>query len=152
MAFIRIKTISGKPYAYLVESIKTSKGPRQKVKKYLGRVYEFETKKSPPFKSNNLVHNLILAELSQYGFEKHKDNYIKDNITFNPKNNTITKSKKDAIIKLQEGYLSSFTIKRITNFKKGKNLNKDAFLLAKYFLEAGLNISQEEFIEFYSGV
>ena len=36
--------------------------------------------------------------------------------------------------------------------KKSDNLNKDATLLAKYFLEAGLNVNQEEFIEYYSSL
>ena len=49
MVFIRLKNINGKQYAYLVENKwykrkfkSKSKGPRQKVSKYLGRVYNFE--------------------------------------------------------------------------------------------------------------
>ena len=59
---------------------------------------------------------------------------------------------KDAVVKVGEGHLSSFTVKRLVNFKKSDDVNKDATLLAKYFLEAGLNVSQEEFIEYYSGL
>ena len=45
MVYIRIKRINKFKYAYLVESFQTDKGSRQKVKKYLGRVYGLERKK-----------------------------------------------------------------------------------------------------------
>ena len=152
MAFIRTKNINGNPYAYLVESTNTSKGPRQKVKKYLGRVYSFSEVNGKKFSSNNIVQNLILSELSKCGFESVKGVYMNGNVIFNPKKNSVMKGKKDAVVRLNEGHLSSFTVRRIINFKKSNDLNKDANLLAKYFLEAGLNVSQEEFIKYYSGL
>ena len=45
MAYIRTKKIGKNKYAYLVEIVSTDKGPRQKVKQYLGRVYDFEKSK-----------------------------------------------------------------------------------------------------------
>ncbi len=48
MAFVRIKRISGKEYAYLVTNSWTGSGPRQKVAKYLGRVIRPQKAKSEP--------------------------------------------------------------------------------------------------------
>ncbi len=152
MAFIRTKKINGKPYAYLVESVSTPQGPRQKVKKYLGRVHSFDEVGGNCFKADNIVHNLIVSELGKYGFEYNKGSYVNGKVVFNPKTNKVVKGKKDAVVKVGEGHLSSFTVKRLINFKKSNDVNKDATLLAKYFLEAGLNVSQEEFIEYYSNL
>lgn len=159
MAYIRTKKIGKNKYAYLVEIITTDKGPRQKVKQYLGRVFVLEKKKET--KSTNLGNskedlllNLILPELEARGFNKKKESYVYKNFTFNPKELTLkkrnkNKTEKEAVIGLEEGYICSFTLQRIFNFKKGKDLNKDAHQLAKYFLEAGLQINQELFVKFY---
>ena len=62
------------------------------------------------------------------------------------------KTEKEAVIKLNDGYLSTFTLQRLLNFKKSKDFNKDAYNLAKCFLEAGLNISKDLFIEYYQKI
>jgi len=157
MTYIRIKKINNNNYAYLVETKNTLTGPRQKVKKYLGRVYELE-KNQPNIYSNinktnkkSFLESLILIELSQFNFKQNKKNHTNKQISFCPNNFTITKIKnnKESIIKLNEGYLASFTLQRLLNFKKTENLNQDAKSLARYFLEAGINISKENFINFY---
>ena len=156
MAYIRTKTISGNKYAYLVEIIPTDKGPRQKVKQYLGRVHEFEKNNEiseikEGNSKENILLNLIIPELKSRGFKDKKNNLVYQKLIFDQKNISLTKSKtkKEAIIKLNEGYLSTFTLQRIVNFQKTKNLNKDAHTLAKYFLEAGLQINQELFVKYY---
>ena len=155
MAYIRTKKISGNKYAYLVEIISTDKGPRQKVKQYLGRVHVFEKSKEVSEinlgnTNKEILLNLIIPELKARGF-KGKERLAYNKLVFNQNNLSLTKSKtkKEAIIKLNEGYLSTFTLQRILNFQKSKNLNKDAHTLAKYFLEAGLKINQELFVKFY---
>ena len=42
MTFIREKKISGQTYAYLVKTQHTTKGPRQKVVKYLGKIHSMQ--------------------------------------------------------------------------------------------------------------
>jgi len=159
MVYIRIKKIDHKPYAYLVESLKTKQGPRQKVKQYLGRVYEFEKKnvESEIINSkskSSFLWSLVLPELLAIGFKKKSKEYFLKNLIFDSKKLTLSKqtkskTKKDAIISLNEGYLCSFTLQRILKFKKGKDLRQDAEILAKYFLEAGINISKENFVGYY---
>tara|TARA_Y100000310_G_C20119393_1_gene550764 strand:+ start:52 stop:531 length:480 start_codon:yes stop_codon:yes gene_type:complete len=156
MAYIRIKKINNKNYAYLVETQKTIKGPRQKVKKYLGRVYDFE--KNGFNNGSNInqkskkkfLQELIIEELISFGF-KNKNRLSNKKIMFCPKNFTITKVKnnKEAVIRSNDGYIASFTLQRLLNFKRTDNLDQDANNLAKKFLEAGINISEENFIKFY---
>ncbi len=43
MAFLRSKTINGKQYFYLVESIRIGKKVRQKVVKYIGTIENLST-------------------------------------------------------------------------------------------------------------
>ena len=162
MAYIRTKKINGNKYAYLVEIINTDKGPRQKVKQYLGRVHELEKKKeigdiNEGNTKEEILLNLIVPELSGRGFKEREHNLAYKNFIFNPKDFSLTKktknkTSKEAVISLEEGYLSSFTVQRIINFQKTKNLNEDAHQLAKYFLEAGLQINQELFVRFYEKI
>ncbi|MBT3297802.1 hypothetical protein HN385_02670 [archaeon] len=161
MVYIRIKKISGNEYAYLVESIQTKKGSRQKVKKYLGKVYKFENKNISDVDKLILSRNrasflkdLVLRELVSIGF-KDQEKYCnlkllmfdKNKLTLHKK--TKSKTVKDAIISLNNGFLCSFTLQRILEFKKSKDVNQDAPMLAKYFLEAGLQVSKENFVKYY---
>jgi hypothetical protein len=158
MSYIRTKKISDKHYAYLVENVSTSKGPRQKVKQYLGKVHNLEKKKDVYITDENVLNNMILTELTSRGFNKNKEGkYNQGNIVFCPETLTITKKTKsktvkEAIIAVNEGYLCSFTLQRIINFEKSKDFHQDAYQLAKYFLEAGLQVSKEDFVKFYSGL
>jgi hypothetical protein len=159
MAYIRVKKINKYLYAYLVENVSTTSGPRQKVKQYLGRVYELEKSKEIESSNNGknkqeILLNLVIPELKVRGFRNKKDKYTNKNLIFDVKYFTLkkkTKSKteKDAIIKLNDGYLCSFTLNRILSFEKSKEVKKDAQVLAKYFLESGLQINQERFVSFY---
>ena len=162
MVYIRTKKINNNIYAYLVENVSTEKGPRQKVKQYLGRVYTFEKKSE--FKEilegdtkKEILLNLIVPELKARGFKNKKEKLQLKNLIFSLEKlslKKITKSKtvKDAIISLNEGYLSSFTVQRIFDFKKSEDVNEDAHQLAKYFLEAGLQVSKESFIKYYQAI
>lgn len=65
--FVRTKTISGKNYAYLVESYWTKQGTRQKVKAYLGRVRKLA---DTDFSQGNDLNQLLRGFLKQLGFGK----------------------------------------------------------------------------------
>ncbi len=153
MAYIRIKKINNSPYAYLVESQTTSKGPRQRVKKYLGRVHSYaDVESSGEIVGDNKREFLRAAmgrELALRGFSLVKDQLVHNNITVCTKKFTISKGKKEAIIGMNNGFLCSHTLKGLINFKKSDDLNTDAVVLAKRFVSSGLNVSQEEFIAFY---
>tara|TARA_Y100000310_G_scaffold78020_1_gene74638 strand:+ start:41441 stop:41881 length:441 start_codon:yes stop_codon:yes gene_type:complete len=143
MGYIRIKKINNSKYAYLVETKNTQSGPRQKVKKYLGRVFDVE-KNSLAKKINlggnkyDFIRSLILREVN---FKKL------DKIEY--KNFGFTKKGKEVTLKINDGFLSSYTLGRLIRFQKSKDLDKDALLLANYFVQAGLTISEKEFVAYY---
>jgi hypothetical protein len=156
MAYIRTKKIGKNKYAYLVEIVSTDKGPRQKVKQYLGRIYDFEKKGEvseirESKTKEEMLSSLIVPELKARGFKEKKETLAYNKLVFNHKKFSLSKlkTKKEAILKLNDGYLSTFTLQRLLDFQKGKDLNKDAHQLAKYFLEAGLQINQDLFVRFY---
>jgi hypothetical protein len=157
MVYIRVKKISNKDYAYLVENVKTSKGPRQKVKQYLGRVHSFNTVKEVNVNNSNVLLKLVLSQLQSFGFKEKDKEYCYKSFVFSVDNFSLvrkTKSKtiKDAVISSNDGYLCSYTLQRIANFKKSKDFQKDGYQLARYFLAAGLEIDRGEFVEFYTGL
>tara|TARA_Y100000034_G_C6866933_1_gene395254 strand:+ start:672 stop:1121 length:450 start_codon:yes stop_codon:yes gene_type:complete len=147
MTFIRTKIINGKEYAYLVETQKTNKGPRQRVKQYLGSIIKV---KGNLEQNNSIVGNgrkdflLKFLEKTINKQELKRLNIIQKKLSFFKKNN------KEVVLKTNEGHLCSFTLNRILNFRKTNNLQNDGYKLAKYFLQAGLNVTKEEFIEFYT--
>lgn len=155
MTYIRVKKINSNLYAYLIENKNTPNGPRQIVLRYLGRVYNLRQQKQPSSQEINssnkigLIQQLATAALKVHGFEEHKKNLLYEKIMFKPQKFTITKNKKNVVLRINDGHLCSFTMQRLINFKKTKDINKDAYTLAKYFLEAGLAVSQEQFVKFY---
>ncbi|MBT4936086.1 hypothetical protein HOL21_00405 [Candidatus Woesearchaeota archaeon] len=155
MAYIRTKNINKNSYAYVVESTKTAKGPRQKVKQYLGRVYE-TTKSNNINKSvitaknkTDFLQQLITKELDKNGFSQQGSHLKLDTVVFLPKSLTLQKKKKHVVVKLNEGYLCNHTVNNIKKFARTQDIAKDGFKLAKLLLDAGLPISEEEFISFY---
>ncbi|MEK6901932.1 MAG: hypothetical protein AABX37_06310 [Nanoarchaeota archaeon] len=156
MAYIRIKKINNAPYAYLVESTSTSSGPRQKVKKYLGRVHALEKKEErlsvvQGKNKKTFFASLLGSTLRSHGLREEQGRYVSPEFTISSISGIITKkgTSKDVVLSLNEGYLCQFTIQRILQFTKTKNVNDDAPVLAKYFLEAGVAITPEEFVKFY---
>lgn len=155
MAYIRTKKISDKFYCYLVENKHTKKGPRQKVKKYLGKVISLEQVEELEFsgdlrKSNReILLELIKLELLKHGFKLKKELYVNKDLSFDLEKLVLKNKKKEVVLKINEGFLCNFTLKRILDFKKSNDINEDGLQLAKYFVEAGIVVPKEVFIIFY---
>jgi len=157
MSFIRIKRISGKDYAYLVEnrwykrkSGNKGRGPRQKVSKYLGRVYSFNKIYNNDFLNFNNINNLeqyiknneknkIIKDLIEWELFKH--GVTKKEFTIDYSNKKILKNNKEVSLKINEGFLNSYTLGRLFNLKAG-----NSYYLAKCFVEAGIEIPKEVFV------
>ena len=88
MSFLRTKTIHGNQYCYLVENHYTKNGPRQKVKKYLGRAFKLEPKQELDFfnyfqikdlntylkkPKKEVLNDLIKFELTKHDFKEQKN-------------------------------------------------------------------------------
>ena len=159
MSFIRTKKISGKEYAYLVENKwykrrhkGKNKGPRQKVTKYLGRVYPFNKVNNNDFltfkkindleqylKKNNNSKNSIFKDLIEWELFRH--NISNKEFTIDYSNKKILKNDKIVSLRMNEGFLNSFTLSRVYNLN-----SNDSYYLAKCFVEAGIEIPKEVFV------
>jgi hypothetical protein len=157
MAYIRIKKIGTNSYAYAARSISTPNGSRQKVIAYLGRVYTFiiPNPLSIPVITTQNNKTFILELLDPYlqhiGFRKMKEDLVYKNICLSTQDLLLTKGKhaKPVALKINDGYLCSFTLAQLLNFSKTKDVRKDGIVLATFFQRAGIPISQEQFIAYY---
>ena len=150
MAFLRVKKIKGKEYAYLVENSWTAKGTRQKVKRYLGRVHRFKGKGSYLLDYSKNDCKGFLVELINFELSKIKARLKKEKIGFdNKKMVFIRGNKKNCVLGLNQGFMCDFTLKRILNFKKSGDIEVDSVKLAKFFIEAGFAVPQEYFIGYF---
>ena len=159
MSFIRTKKIDGKEYAYLVSNKwykrkhkGKNRGPRQKVSKYLGRVCSFNKVNNNDFynfkkinnieqylKKNNNSKNRIFKDLIEWELFRH--NIDKNDFTIDFGNKKIMKNNKMVSLRMNEGFLNSFTLSRLFNIT-----SNDSYYLAKCFVEAGIEVPKEIFV------
>lgn len=172
--FIRIKKIKGLEYAYLVKSVWKDKTARQKVVQYLGKVYilsktntkTFETFRKEENKSiedadlKTIIQSLMEWTFSQYGFIKDplvQKKWLFENgkIVGDPEKIKITSGKKEVTLKINDGYMNTFTLKELLNIQINKNTEEQrqaATSLAKAFVDAGIQVPQDIFIEVFQKV
>lgn len=153
--FFRIKKIKGKGYAYIVENTWKRNGSRQKVKGYVGRVYEFELKNNVDFlqfmkienfesyindnPKNKIINDLIEWELFRYGISKGEFSIDLNNIK-------IQKNSKNAALLVNGGFMCNLTLKNLLVFEPEGYEQSDGYKLAKAFVEAGIQVPQEVFV------
>jgi len=164
--FIRVKKIKGHSYAYLVENSWNNKKARQKVKQYLGRIYEPEKVNTVSFEEfyklpkdyKKTVSALMEWVLLQHGFVKDqlvqkKWIYQHGKIVGDPDTFKITSGKNNVTLKINEGYMNEYTLKEIMNIDIKKQEQHEAgTMLAKAFISAGIPIPHEAFIEIFQKV
>lgn len=207
--FLRVKKIRKKGreyrYAYAVENVwrKRKKATKQKVRKYLGRVYTAGKEDSRDFfehygimdvdkylrKSSRakIVDDLVMVELINHGFKEYGEYLVKESICFNTKNNhffinnsynqnnklsikdinkdiindnadNLKKIKNDAnakdkiVLEINDGFLCSETISRLIHGYFEGSSKEVGYKLAKAFVEAGLKVPKEVFVEFFKKV
>lgn len=145
MAFVRIKKIKGKEYAYLVKNVWKDGKVKQKTLKYLGKINDFKTNKINDFEEANAINSVITNVLLDAGFnQKLELNGLKVNIN----KQKVTFSGKESAIRLNEGILSSNSLKKLLNYEAQEEL-KPGLKLAKILSETGIEIEQEAFIKLY---
>jgi hypothetical protein len=165
--FIRTKSrknSSGKikKYAYLVSSKrrrKSKKNPKQRVIAYLGRVIELNNhQQSSTIINKKDINKVILVLfddlLTSNGFKKNKDAlFQKDNILIDITNKTVNDAKtgKNICIKVNEGYISKYSLKKIFPYSPPEATEREVGLdFAKKLVSAGLKPSEEAFLTLYS--
>jgi hypothetical protein len=168
MAFVRIKKIKEKHYAYLVENKWTKKGARQKSIGYLGKLIPIKKKKKPILfedllKKQNLdlsklstretILSLIQLELLNHNFKKKSEIlFEKDQIQFNLNDLNVNNGKRSAVLHLNEGYMCNHTINNLMNFSSEGDEDKVGLDLAKAFVSAGITVPQEVFVNIFENI
>ena len=171
MSFNRTKKIKGAEYAYIVENKwkkRRKNKVKQKTKKYLGRVYRFDRANLMDFfefykiediqkyfnekTKQEILLDLIKLELYNHGFEEKDGKLGKQGCYFdlNEKRVRSERSKKIAIA-MNEGFLTNYAFKNILKFEAFDE-EEDGYLLAKLFVEAGINIPKDVFVGFFKKV
>ena len=137
MAFIRIKKIKSKEYAYLVEN-KLNKRNNQTFDKGL------ITQKPP----KDIIKNLVSIELKNIEFTQTKNTFKSRDIIVNLDALTVLNLKqKLASIELNQGFLNNYTLEGIVNYKQIQGTTKEASKhLANALISAGLDIDSSTFI------
>ena len=164
------KLKSGKvnEYAYLV-SIKhrKTKTPKQKVKKYLGRIYKLEKKDNKTFKEvisqdldsyfknkplKRIKKELIKLELLNYGFlEISKNILVFNNFKVNLNKLEVLDKNKQISLEVNNNFINFYTLNRILNYAPPRNLSQ--LQLAKEYannlLSLGLTLPEDVFIRLF---
>lgn len=160
------KNLSGKTYeyGYLVANKyrKRGKSPKQKVKKYLGRVFRFEKEINneieaieilkTTFKQNIVL--LIKNELKNYGFKEKEGFWTKENSTVNIEQTLcIDQQGKNICIAINEGFLHNATLKELIDFKPKEGLEREiGKQLGNALVSAGIKPKEAVFIELFRQV
>ena len=161
--YIRTKTRKNKSgntyaYAYLAKIKQYKKHPKQKIIKYLGRVYKPQKTNNNqlevPLKSlNKTLLNVLKIELKNHDFKEYEANKLKkDDILVNLDEMTIKNQKtyKKVCIHINQGVLCDYTLTKFLKYKPPKQDMKTVSKnFAKTVVEAGIQPSQPIIIEIF---
>lgn len=154
MAFVRIKKLKGKEYAYLVENEWTINGSRQKVKAYLGKVIKPLREKEKITDIRDLDYKdaviaLAKQELLNHGFS---ESLTYDGVSVNLNEQKILNGKRNAVIALNEGFLCSQTLKDALEIQLTGHEEEAGTQLAKTLLELGLKLPKDTFVQLFEKI
>lgn len=168
--FIRVKKIYGNEYGYLVRNRWTKKGPRQKTRKYLGKVIKLEKVKNMSlldilkyknldffvenYKFKDIVRKLAELELLKHGFKSEGKGvvYRLDDYRFDLSKLTTTKAGKNVVLRINEGLLCGKGIELLMKFLPKEGEQQTAVALAEAFVNAGIDIEKEVFIKIFQKI
>ena len=127
-------------------------GSRQKVTKYLGKTIVLqrisEEEKQLPKELKKALRIAIEQELENHGFKNGK----KEKILVNLEENKIEEVGKKIVLALNEGYMCDHTLKQLFEFTSLEKPSESATKLANLALEAGLKLSQQQFLQLFEQV
>jgi len=154
--FVRVKKIKGRPYAYLVENEWTPWGSRQRVSKYLGKTQTLsrfsEGLAELPAGLQPAIVEAVAQELSNHGFVREGNLLKQENVTVDLNEKTVRQNSKKIVLGLNEGYLCDHTLQQLLTFTPEERPDESAKKLASLVLEAGLKLSNEQFLHLYEQV
>ncbi len=151
--FVRVKKIKGRPYAYLVENEWTPWGSRQKVTKYLGKAQSLtrfsEGLVELPGNLQPAILEAVAQELLNHGFAREGNILKQEDVIVNLEEKTVRQKSKKIVLGMNEGYLCDHTLQQLLTFAPEERPDENAKKLANMVLEAGLKLSQEQFVHLF---
>ncbi len=154
--FVRVKKINGRPYGYLVENEWTPWGSRQRVSKYLGRTHTLsrfsEGLAELPAGLQAAIVEAVAQELSNHGFVREGHMLRQEDIIVNLDDKTVRHKSKKVVLGMNEGYLCDHTLQQLLTFAPDEKPDESAKKLANLVLEAGLKLSNEQFVHLFEQV
>lgn len=148
MGFIRLKRVGKEHYAYLVDNEWTPKGPRQKVKKYLGKYLELSLAATPRVEGLITPGTLLAAELKARGFTERL-NHPEHKISINLKLCTVKQGRKNIVLGVNGGFICSYTLRRLLHHIPSVEVTP-GYNLARAFSDAGIRVTREQFVTIYN--
>jgi len=165
--YIRTKTRTNKSgntftYAYLAQIKRPRKKPKQKIVKYLGRVYTFSKigTKQPVINLNqtmqDLFYSLVKAELENHGFSEIAPQKLRnEGIEVDVNQTTIINKNtgKRACIQLNQGILCEETLKNLLEYSPPQeNIKKISQHFAKTVIEAGIQAPETVMVQIFQKI
>ncbi len=159
MAFVRVKTIKGNRYGYLVENTWQPKGSRQQVKAYLGKIVTptLGTPSVLPDITAQAFPDAVLAlaswTLANHGFSTTQNGHAHGDTSVSLAQKRVTYKGKNAVLELHEGFLCNHTLQQVLDFVgEGSREEEVGKRLANTLLEAGLSVPQDAFVSLFNKI
>jgi hypothetical protein len=139
--FVRKKKVKNNNYGYLVESKYTKKGSRQKVKKYLGKIFEVE---------NNFeqFNNETYLELLKEFFESL---ILPSRVCIDYKYKKILFNNKECVLQVRDGFVYSDLMKKLFKLTRSEE-DTPGQELAELLSNTGMKFSEEFFVKLYQSL
>lgn len=159
--FVRAKIIKGKKYAYLVKNQWKKGKVKQQVKKYLGPIINIPDKQESndlieinfDDSSKECIRNIVSNEFISRGFIRKQARLIFEDVVVSFANNKITKNDSDCVLFINDRYLYGGALDDLQNFFAPESTeDRPGKKLAQVFSDAGIPVSQEEFINLYKKI
>lgn len=155
--------IYNNPYAYLVRTRwdKKSKKVKQKVSKYLGKIYYLEKVRNVSFFEfyndkdvekyssetplNTIIMDLVRLEFYRHGFE------CKSSFILESGDQCINIDNIDKVYAINDGFMNKNTLRQILKYDSllEEGTKNVPFRFAALFINAGISIDKELFIQLY---
>jgi len=168
--FIRVKRIKDKSYAYLVRNRWTKRGSRQKVGRYLGRVYVpakiaengyyghvgddpgSVSRRINRMSAREIAESLLGWVLSSHGFLQQGAAWKLDDYTVDLRSLRVMKGDKAVALNINNDFLCTHTLRSLMRFKSDGDGEVVGLALAKAFISAGIPVPGEVFVHVFNKV
>lgn len=159
--FVRAKSVKGKRYAYFVVNEWKKGKVKQRVKKYLGKIFDAPPKSvdiSVPEidfsrSSKECIRDIIAYEFLQRGFIRKRETLINGDLKISFASSSITKEGKEVVLFINDHFLHRRLLDDVQDFFQPESQEETpGKRLAQAFSDAGIPIAKEWFVQLYKKI